>query len=156
MHLRRKSFARKLGSVTHPWFRADCFYPIRKRRDKAQIFAHMLLAHPSGRDGPSGRQHDRTAEDGLGHKDSFGMVAERPVTEVRDYFLRLVEPGMNGQIIFHRAAPFFHAGKRVVIRMCHVAPPSKSMVVSGGVRESQVRFELYPAGSHVEDELAIR
>lgn len=60
-------FALKLRGAAHPRFRADCFYPIREGRDKAQIFADMLLAHPSCRNDSTGRQHDRAAQDGLAH-----------------------------------------------------------------------------------------
>jgi len=83
----------------------------------------MLLADPPGRDDTIGRERDRATENRLGHEDAFGMVSERPVTEIRDDFFRLVKPVVDADIVFDRAAPFSYAGKGMVIRMCHLCAP---------------------------------
>jgi len=62
-------------------------------------------------------------EDGFGHEDAFGVVPQRPVTEISGDLLGLVEPGMDGDVILRFTAPFLGAGERVMIRMCHVPLP---------------------------------
>ena len=69
----------------------------------------MLLANPaSGDDAAGGVQH-RAAKQGFGHEDALGVVPQRPMPKVRDDFFRLVEPGMNADVIVYRAAPLLHA-----------------------------------------------
>lgn len=41
--------------AAHPWLRADGTDPVGKGWDAPEILAHMLLAHPSGRDHAAGR-----------------------------------------------------------------------------------------------------
>ena len=46
----------KLHRAAHPRLRTDCLGPIGKGRNKAEVFADMLLADPSNRDHPAGRE----------------------------------------------------------------------------------------------------
>src|SRR5947209_18806950 len=88
------------------------------------MFADVLLADPSDRDNPASGQRDGRTEDGFGHEDALGMVAERAVPEVGDDHLRFIEPVMDADIVLRDTTPLLHAGKRVVIRMSH-GPSSK-------------------------------
>jgi hypothetical protein len=51
------------------------------------------------------------------HEDALGVMPERPVPEIGGDPLRLVEPGVQRQIVGDVAAPFFHGGEGVMVRM---------------------------------------
>lgn len=50
------------------------------------------------------------------------MVAQRPMPKVRVQNFAGVKPRMHCHEVVDRAAPFFHRGERMVIRMCHRRP----------------------------------
>ena len=104
-----------LCGPAHPWLGPDGFHPVGEARDEAEVFLHMLLANPAGRDDAPGREREGRPQDRLGHEDALGVVAQRPVPEVRCDLLALVEPGMHRHEIVDGAAPFLHRGQRVVV-----------------------------------------
>jgi hypothetical protein len=77
----------------------------------------MLLTDPSNGENSTRGENDSRTEDDFCHENAFGMVTQRPVTEVGSDLLRLVEPIVNRQVIFDSAAPFLQARERVMIRM---------------------------------------
>src|SRR5690606_13071111 len=79
----------------------------------------MLLADPARRDHAPRRQCDGWAEDGLRHKDSFGMMPEGAMPEVSGDLLAGIEPAMDRQIILDRPAPLADGRQRMVIGMRH-------------------------------------
>src|SRR5262245_36743903 len=99
-------------SSTHPRFRTNCLDPISERRNEAEVFANVLLADPSNGNDPASGQRNSRAEDSLRHENALGVMSKSAVAEVRSYLLRCVEPVMDALIVFDRAAPFLHAGKR--------------------------------------------
>ena len=76
---------------SHPGLGPDGLHPISEARNEAEVFLQMLLADPSSRDDAPGREGERRPEDGLGHKDALGMVAQRPVPEVGRDLLAMVD-----------------------------------------------------------------
>jgi len=80
-----------LCSPAHPGLGPDSLHPVGETRDEAKVFLNMLLTDPPGRDDASGRQREGLAENRLGHEDALGMVAQRPVPEVRCDLLALVD-----------------------------------------------------------------
>ena len=76
---------------THPRLGPDGLHPVGEARDEADVFLHMLLANPTSRDDAPGRERNGRPEDRLSHEDALGMMAERPVPEVRSDLLALVD-----------------------------------------------------------------
>ena len=107
-----------LGAA-HPGLGPDTAHPVGEAWDEAQIFADMLFADQANRHDAPARDRDRGPEETFEHEDAFGVVAQRAMTEIRCYGLRPVELLVNRQIVFSRAAPFPHRGKRMVIGMAH-------------------------------------
>lgn len=79
----------------------------------------MLLSDPTYWDFPAVTVGDGGTEDGLAHEDAFGMMPQGTMPEVGEELFRLIEPLVDGQIVIHTTAPFFHARKCVMKRMCH-------------------------------------
>ena len=75
----------------HPRFGPDGLHPVSETRDETEIFLHMLLTDPAGRDDAPGRECEGGTENRLGHEDALGMVAQRPVPKVRSNLLALVD-----------------------------------------------------------------
>ena len=55
------------AGAPHPWQGPDSAHPVGEGRDEAEIFLHMLLADPAGRDNAAGRKRERRAEDRFQH-----------------------------------------------------------------------------------------
>jgi hypothetical protein len=62
------------------------------------------------------------------------VMTQDALPEVGDDHLRFVEPVVDADIVLRNPAPLFHAGKGVVIRMCHVALPNMSPFPVMGAR----------------------
>jgi hypothetical protein len=62
---------------------------------------------------------------GLRHEDTFGVMPQRPVPEIRDDHLGFVKPVVDALIVLDSAAPLLHAGEGMVIRMRHDSLPQK-------------------------------
>ena len=94
-------------------------------------------------------------EDRLRHEDALGMVPQGPVPEIGDDLFRLVKPVMDALVVGDGAAPFPDAGKRMMIRMCHVRLPSKRMAAGRDIGETAIELELNGSGGNVEPEFAV-
>jgi len=79
-------------------------------------------------------------------------MPQGPVTEVGDDPLRMIEPVMDRLIIGDRAAPFLHAGQRVMVRMCHDLLPLKSGALVFEIAEFFVEIESDRPRGNIEDE----
>jgi hypothetical protein len=108
---------------SHPRFRADGFYPIRKGRDESEVFADVLLTDEPGWHHAPGREGDGWPENGFRHEDALGMVAQGAMPEIGDDLLGFIEPAVEVLVIFDDAAPFFHAGQGMMVWMWHVPLP---------------------------------
>lgn len=75
----------------HPGLGPDGLHPVGETRDETEIFLHMLLTDPAGRDDAPGRECKGGTENRLGHEDTLGMVAQRPVPKVGRDLLALVD-----------------------------------------------------------------
>ena len=75
----------------HPGLGPEGLHPVGKTRDEAEVFPHMLLSDPTGRDDAPGREREGRPEDRFGHEDALGMVPQRPVPKVGRDFLALVD-----------------------------------------------------------------
>ena len=51
---------------THPGLGPDGLHPVGKARDEAEVFLHMLLTDPAGRDDAPGRERKGRPENRLG------------------------------------------------------------------------------------------
>ena len=108
--------------TSHPRLGPDRPRPVCEARDEPKVFLHMLLADPAGRDHPAGGEGQGLAVDLLQEENPLGMMAQRPVPKVGQDEFRGVEKFMKSQVVLDRAAPLFHRGQGVVIRMCHHRP----------------------------------
>src|SRR6266404_1867107 len=80
-------------------------------------------------------------------------MSKCPVAKVSDYLFRFVKPVVDGEVVFDRAAPLVNAGKRMVIRMCHIVPLSSDLVRFGDDIPSVVLQPDRSAGN-IEAEVA--
>src|SRR5207249_2369370 len=95
-----------------------------------EILGDVLLADPAHGDLPACAGRDRDAEDLLGEKDALRVMAEGTVAEVGDDLLRLVEPGVDRQVVVDLAAPFAYARLRVMEGMGHQMLMSMALSMS--------------------------
>lgn len=116
-------------SAAHPAFRPDRFDPVGKGWNKAEVFADMLLAYPSDWDHAATGERDCGAENRFRHEDALGVVPQGAVAEVGGDLLRLVKPVVDALVVGDRAAPFPHAGQRVMVRMRHDRLPQNVWVL---------------------------
>ena len=70
--------------------------------------ARVLLADPAGRDHATRGKRNGAAEHRLRHEDAFGVVPQSAMPKVGEDFLALIEPVMDGGVVFEPAAPFAH------------------------------------------------
>src|SRR5271156_5218370 len=63
------------------------------------------------------------------HEYSFGVMPESPVREISRDALGQVEPRMQRQVVGNLAAPFFHRGEGVMVRMGHDRLPQNLWLV---------------------------
>lgn len=75
----------------------------------------MLFADQPDRHDPAIAVGERGAKDRLEHEDALGVVPQRPVPEIADVGLALVEPVVEGLVIFRFTSPFPHARERMII-----------------------------------------
>jgi len=78
----------------------------------------VLLADPAHGDSSSRGGRDRVSEYSLGFEDALRVVAERAVAKVAVVFLRLVEPGVDRDVVVNLAAPFSLRADCVVVGVC--------------------------------------
>src|SRR6266404_9245823 len=79
----------------------------------------MLLADIPERDIFPLAVTDRDPEYPFGQKDSFGMMPQRPMANIRQYGFRFVKPLVDEQVVFGGAAELSRTVFRVLQRMGH-------------------------------------
>src|SRR5687767_9602680 len=102
--------------------------PVLDRWDPAEVVLHMLLADRAHRDGLAVAVRQRRPEDRLAKEDAFAVMPQRPVANVGNMCLALVEPVMDGEIVARHAAEQLRRADRVVIGMSHDAPYSSMSI----------------------------
>lgn len=79
----------------------------------------MLFANGAHRDDLALAVGEGGAEDGLAEENALAVMAQRPVTEVGEVRLALVEPVVDGEIVLRRAAEQAGGMDSVVVGVRH-------------------------------------